>query len=294
VKKIAVLTAAFALLAGSVSASSMHGDYKGNPIVKVTSNGKQLEPANVPAMIIDGYTAVPISLLRQLGATVTWDAATYTADIKLPESSKSPDPASEANALPNVKKLQIELSPAVSLVQFQTESSLGITLLNFRLTSSRDKNSDAFNGIIAKAASYKVDQLRLEEPGIFEKIYYIDIKKARDFSDKKITQSEFNSSIRIVSKTDDLGIQPYSDANPTIHTKIDGTFEGYLKMKKYMMLNGQVWQQKDDDTTMLIDPVKDPKVTIYKDGETYKMKVAGMEHAVKVILDCAACVPSWR
>lgn len=86
-KKIIALVVVLMLFAGVVSASSINGDYKGNPIVKVTSKGKQLEVDEVPAHIIDGHTLVPISLLRQLGASVTWDTNSYTVDVKLPTPS---------------------------------------------------------------------------------------------------------------------------------------------------------------------------------------------------------------
>lgn len=85
-KKIILLALSLMLIATGVSASSFNGDYKGNPIVKITSNGKALELDEVPPMIFDGHTVVPISLLRQLGASVTWDPTTYGVDVKLPSS----------------------------------------------------------------------------------------------------------------------------------------------------------------------------------------------------------------
>ncbi|MGG3471420.1 stalk domain-containing protein [Neobacillus pocheonensis] len=105
-KKILALTAALMLFAGVVSASSINGDYKGNPIVKVTSNGKQLETDEVPAMIYDGHTVVPISLLRQLGASVSWDQDTYSVDVKLPTEKQNA--ASVDNSI-SIKKLVIIL-----------------------------------------------------------------------------------------------------------------------------------------------------------------------------------------
>lgn len=85
-KIIASAALIFVLLAGTVSGSSINGEYKGNPIVKVKSNGKALETGEVPAMIHDGNTLVPISLLRQLGATVTWEPETYSVNVTLPQS----------------------------------------------------------------------------------------------------------------------------------------------------------------------------------------------------------------
>ncbi|CAG7599984.1 hypothetical protein PAESOLCIP111_00357 [Paenibacillus solanacearum] len=88
-KKIAAVSVALMLLSGVVSAASINGNYNGNPIVIVTSNGKALEIDEVPAQIIDGHTLVPISLLRQIGASVTWDAKTYGVDVKMSGSSSS-------------------------------------------------------------------------------------------------------------------------------------------------------------------------------------------------------------
>jgi hypothetical protein len=82
-KKIILVASLLLAFAGVASASSLNGDYKGNPIVIVKSDGKPLETDEVPAMIYDGHTVVPISLLRQLGASVTWDASTYSVDVKI-------------------------------------------------------------------------------------------------------------------------------------------------------------------------------------------------------------------
>lgn len=82
-KKLMLLAAGLMLLAGTASASGINGDYKGNPIVKVTSNGAALEVDEVPAQILDGHTMVPIAMLRQIGASVVWNANTYGVDVRL-------------------------------------------------------------------------------------------------------------------------------------------------------------------------------------------------------------------
>lgn len=115
-KKIILLALSLMLIATGVSASSLNGDYKGNPIVVVKSNGKALETDEVPAMIYDGHTVVPISLLRQIGASVTWDPNTYSVDVKMPESTLSnvkgsTDSSVLMNAkIANVYKLTQDLS----------------------------------------------------------------------------------------------------------------------------------------------------------------------------------------
>ncbi|SEB93722.1 Copper amine oxidase N-terminal domain-containing protein [Paenibacillus sp. GP183] len=86
-KKILLLVSLMLLIAGVVSASSIQGDYKGNPIVLIKSDGKALETDEVPGQIIDGHTMVPISTIRQLGVSVTWNASDYSVDVKLPQKN---------------------------------------------------------------------------------------------------------------------------------------------------------------------------------------------------------------
>lgn len=73
-------------MATVANAASINGDFKGNPIVKVKDNGKELIVENTPAIIYNGNTLVPIYMLRQLGATVTWDQKTYSVDVDIPQS----------------------------------------------------------------------------------------------------------------------------------------------------------------------------------------------------------------
>ncbi|MBA2942489.1 hypothetical protein HZF08_29880 [Paenibacillus sp. CGMCC 1.16610] len=84
-KKVMVFMLSFFCLAGVVHAAGLHGDYKGAPIVKVLFGGKELQAEDVPATIQDGRTVVPLYLLKQAGASVTWDAEKYTVDLAFPQ-----------------------------------------------------------------------------------------------------------------------------------------------------------------------------------------------------------------
>ncbi|MFB0847287.1 copper amine oxidase N-terminal domain-containing protein [Paenibacillus oleatilyticus] len=100
-KKIAFLFAGFMFFAGVVSASSIssiNGDYKGNPIVKVFLNGNQIN-SEVPAMIIDGTTMIPLrSVSESLGTFVLWDDKTYTVNLISPTANQQQQPAQTGQA----------------------------------------------------------------------------------------------------------------------------------------------------------------------------------------------------
>ncbi|MFC3769624.1 hypothetical protein [Paenibacillus sp. GCM10012303] len=90
--KLKYVTASVLLFVGCASvvqASSMHGDYKGDPIVQVISGGKKLLAEDAPAVIRDGRTVVPLYLLRQAGVEVKWDAEKYNVDLTLPDPSRT-------------------------------------------------------------------------------------------------------------------------------------------------------------------------------------------------------------
>lgn len=88
-KKIGLVVIMIVLLATVANAASVNGDFKGNPIVKVKANGKELTVENTPAVIYNGNTLVPIYMLRQLGAEVTWDQTTYSVDVVIDKSNDS-------------------------------------------------------------------------------------------------------------------------------------------------------------------------------------------------------------
>jgi hypothetical protein len=131
-KKVIFLALIFLLCAGVVSASSINGDYHGDPIVKITSNGNELNIPDVPAIIYHGRTMVPLSLLKQLGAEVSWDQKTYTADVKLTQKDvatkeKTVDVWTILSKLKSIDQLPIRVQvdgQTVDLSQVKTEDEL--------------------------------------------------------------------------------------------------------------------------------------------------------------------------
>jgi hypothetical protein len=82
-KKLLTVTMILFFITSTVNASSIHGDFEGNPIVSVKTNGSELKVEDVPAINYNGRTMVPIYMLRQLGADVAWDDSTYSVNISL-------------------------------------------------------------------------------------------------------------------------------------------------------------------------------------------------------------------
>lgn len=81
-RKITLAAASLLLIAGTASASSLNGNYKGDPIVKVMNNGKALTVEDVPAVVHDHRTLVPLYMLKQMNMDVQWNQDNYTVELK--------------------------------------------------------------------------------------------------------------------------------------------------------------------------------------------------------------------
>ena len=69
-------------------------------------------------------------------------------------------------------------------------------------------------------------------------------------------------------------------APDVIESEIAGDFNGWDGETIFKLDNGQIWQQSEYDYEY--EYAYRPKVTIYKTGGGYKMKVEGMEDTIYV------------
>jgi hypothetical protein len=88
-KIIGIAVAASLMLTGVVSAASVWGSYKGNDIIRITSNGAAIKTTDVPAINYNGRTMIPINMLLQLGIPYTWDQTNKTVDVTVTSSTVS-------------------------------------------------------------------------------------------------------------------------------------------------------------------------------------------------------------
>lgn len=87
-KKILLTGVMLLLTANIASAASVNGDYKGEPVVKVLYQNKELQAEDVPAIIHDGRTMIPIYLMKQMGADVSWKEDTYSVNVTMNNQEK--------------------------------------------------------------------------------------------------------------------------------------------------------------------------------------------------------------
>jgi S1-C subfamily serine protease len=81
-KRTLLLTLTLLLvLTGTLYAVGVNGTYKGNPIAVVQHNGVTVTPTDVPAILYENRTMVPLGMLRDMGFTVNWDNITKTANV---------------------------------------------------------------------------------------------------------------------------------------------------------------------------------------------------------------------
>lgn len=115
-KKISLIAIILLLITSTVYAASINGEYKGNPIVSISNYGTVIHPIDVPAFIYEGRAMLPISALKSLGLTITWNPDSYNVDVVLPKS-ETKTVKIDANA--DIKK-QIEASDLFIFLQDAT------------------------------------------------------------------------------------------------------------------------------------------------------------------------------
>lgn len=95
---------------------------------------------------------------------------------------------------------------------------------------------------------------------------------------KKTTSS--NSTLTAPTLTTPALAAPIPVTSGVIESSIDGTFNGWTGDTIFKLQNGQIWQQSSYDYTYEYDYC--PKVTIYKSGVGYKMKVDRVKGTISV------------
>jgi S1-C subfamily serine protease len=82
-------------IGGAVTASSINGDFKGRPIVKVFVDGKTVN-SEVPAYIEDGNTMLPLRAVSEaLGADIKWNPDDYSVSVSTKKAALTQDQLKE-------------------------------------------------------------------------------------------------------------------------------------------------------------------------------------------------------
>lgn len=86
-RRIIPITLALLLAGGAVvSAAGVWGQYKGHDIIRLTLGGQTIDPGDVPAILYQGRTMIPVYLLGKIGVAYTWDQKTKTVHFEDKES----------------------------------------------------------------------------------------------------------------------------------------------------------------------------------------------------------------
>jgi hypothetical protein len=287
-KKIVILSVALMLVATVVSASSLNGEYKGNPIVKVRVNGNVVNP-EVPAQIIDGSTLLPLRVISEsLGANVTWNQDTYSVDIK---SSVSPLTSPGVDAVALAKEFK---SSGIDYVTVTTNGGdfIMLSFIAGKALSDILNDANTFANILQRTAGTSATFLEIN--GTDGQKFNVLVAAVKDFLAGKINQETLNTYYRLNGQSADnqtsntpsnpINTAPINTSPITtstvIESKIDGDFEGWEGDTIFKLQNGQIWQQ--DSYAYKYSYKYSPKVLIYKSGSGYKMKVDGIDTEIYV------------
>src|SRR5690606_43858 len=78
--------------------------YNGYKVITVQYEGETVVPSDVPAIMLDGRTMVPLDMLRKIGFDVGWDGSTATANITPKKEQSAPKKPITQAGLEELKK----------------------------------------------------------------------------------------------------------------------------------------------------------------------------------------------
>lgn len=158
-KKIIMLAAILLMFASVASGSSINGDYKGNPIVNVFVNGSKVI-SDVPAMIIDGTTMIPLrAVAESMGGVIGWDQNSYSVTILTSNANNTPTvPTTEP------QPQQTKIKGPLSIYSHDGKTYLG------KLTSDIYDSDSVFNTYGTYGSEYSTDSI-WNEYGTYGSMY---------------------------------------------------------------------------------------------------------------------------
>lgn len=285
-RKIVVVILILFLFAG-IAHASVNGTFEGNPIVKVFSNGKEIETKSVPAVLLNGRTMVPIYMLRDLGATVSWDQETYSVDVFLPIQTEV---EVQTQAI-DIAKLAKEAKPyGVDFVGYFDDGN-GLSQIKYFIGENLfefEKDLNKWNYVTTTGAYTGATFLEIADPQ--NNYFNVPTKALRDYygglitAEQLVSQYEVNANVPYLEPIDvpALPIQDVDLTTSVIKSKVVGDFDGFDYGNIYELDNGQFWKQVD--YTFRYSYKYRPDVLVYKDGLFYYMSVDGIDRHPRVEL----------
>lgn len=240
-KKIAAIILLSMMIMGVVSAASINGEYKKNPIVIVKSNGKIIPiKTGVPALTYHGHGMVPISVLSQVGMVVKWDQKTFSVDIQ-PKPTAAPK-------TPNMKALLDKVGGSAVYKNANNKSYIEVDFTQLIDYETDWVNLDKMFSYLSNNAYADYITINYIQNGKIHGILTIDSKSYRDYIENKITDDKLDwilsgrlfepvMSIKDIAKlTDRVGFVNVFDSSNTII----GFGSGFMIEGGYFITNHHV------------------------------------------------------
>jgi hypothetical protein len=231
-KKVLLVVIMFLMFAGVITASSINGDYNGKPIVKMKSNGQVLAVEDAPAVIMDGRTMVPISMLRQIGLGVEWNAEEYSVNVTLPEDEKV-EPVESFIDIPEFSKVMKDYNVGgVSYMSTGNGSDQITFFYNLSLVDSTT-NPGVYNDLDGMFSGAMItDASSVVIYGVNNNTFTVQMSVVNDFYEGDITVDQFWDNIVIdgpviegSTYNEPIYVQPAPPTNVTTCTDINAYYD---------------------------------------------------------------------
>lgn len=196
------------MFGGVVSAASIWGNFKGNPIIQVSVDGKVFKPTGNPAITYNKQTMIPLSVLDKAGIKYKADSKKQTLNI---ETALTP-----AKATSNIIDLG---GSGVTIVQ-ENKTLNSITYFN-QITNYED---DWFSiyvifNILLNMNTPKMTVEYFDKTGITHlATIEVSADKLNSYVNGKISETDFNKSVIVTGDPNRTSSTTGSNEQSTVTT----------------------------------------------------------------------------
>lgn len=193
-KKITIiLSVLFILFIGTVSGKSLNEEFKGNQVVKVTSDGTEIKSEKTPAIYLKGNVYIPTEILKQIGVKVVWDSKAQIVDISKINRVYKMFPLSQKQIFKFTKEF------GVGSINMTSNGSTDEVV--FKLNKNFDdfsKDIKGFSTVIFYGGTTDTETIRIIDPK--ENVFTVPTEIVKSFRNGEIQDKEMWKSYMLNGK----------------------------------------------------------------------------------------------
>lgn len=186
-KKILIITVLLMAIVGISTASgksqNLHGEFKGYPIIKITSDGKEIQSTKTPSILFQDEVYVPANILKKIGITTVSDSRAQSMDLSKINRIYKLFPISVKQIYESTKEFGVD---SVYIVSKESDNEIVFNLSGE--FEDLSKNAIGFSKVILNGGTTDTSVIRIIDTG--KNDFTVPTETVKKFIEGKIQDKE--------------------------------------------------------------------------------------------------------